>query len=160
MSLQHKGLAVASNLLLSTFNHVACKMSCLIVFALGMNIVNSPCLSHRLHSERQSSSVCYRYLSACHDSQGEARHCDAVLSPLWKFPKQRQVLKLSDFLIVLLWKDVWGVNGCPCSSLCNSRLSEGSETDSDASKVNSRSEELLPTPTSSTSTDSSFGDGM
>ncbi|XP_051267668.1 rho guanine nucleotide exchange factor 28 isoform X1 [Dicentrarchus labrax] len=40
----------------------------------------------------------------------------------------------------------------------DSRLSEGSETESDASKVTSRSEELLPTPVSSTSTDSSFGE--
>lgn len=42
----------------------------------------------------------------------------------------------------------------------NSQLSESSETESDASKVNGRSEELLPTPGSSTSTESSFGDGI
>lgn len=61
---------------------------------------------------------------------------------------------------------MWGVgekNGgndvYPCCSLRNSRLSESSETESDVSKVNSRSEELLPTPVSSTSTDSSFGEG-
>lgn len=41
-----------------------------------------------------------------------------------------------------------------------SRHSESSETESDAVKVPSHSEELLPTPTSSTSTDSSFGEGM
>ncbi|KAF0038914.1 hypothetical protein F2P81_009398 [Scophthalmus maximus] len=38
------------------------------------------------------------------------------------------------------------------------RHSESSETESDAVKVPSHSEELLPTPTSSTSTDSSFGE--
>uniref|UniRef100_A0A8D0AJV2 Rho guanine nucleotide exchange factor 28 n=1 Tax=Sander lucioperca TaxID=283035 RepID=A0A8D0AJV2_SANLU len=43
-------------------------------------------------------------------------------------------------------------------SLCNSQLSESSEKESDAWKVTSRSEELLPTPVSSTSTDSSFGE--
>lgn len=61
---------------------------------------------------------------------------------------------------ICMEKKVRVVNACPCSSLCNSQLSESSETDSDASKVNSRSEELLQTPFSSTSTDSSFGDGM
>ncbi|XP_026210237.1 rho guanine nucleotide exchange factor 28 isoform X2 [Anabas testudineus] len=40
----------------------------------------------------------------------------------------------------------------------DSRLSETSETESDALKVTSQSEELLPTPTSSTSTESSFGE--
>ncbi|KAM6901040.1 rho guanine nucleotide exchange factor 28 isoform 3-T3 [Lycodopsis pacificus] len=40
----------------------------------------------------------------------------------------------------------------------DSRLSESSETESDAWKINGRSEELLPTPVSSTSTDSSFGE--
>ncbi|KAK2818736.1 hypothetical protein Q5P01_024297 [Channa striata] len=40
----------------------------------------------------------------------------------------------------------------------DSRLSEGSETESDALKVTSQSEELVPTPASSTSTDSSFGE--
>ncbi|XP_068562706.1 rho guanine nucleotide exchange factor 28 isoform X2 [Cebidichthys violaceus] len=40
----------------------------------------------------------------------------------------------------------------------DSRLSESSETESDAWKINGRSEELLPTPGSSTSTDSSFGE--
>ncbi|XP_069556899.1 rho guanine nucleotide exchange factor 28 [Brachyistius frenatus] len=38
------------------------------------------------------------------------------------------------------------------------RLSESSETESDALKSTSQSEELLPTPVSSTSTDSSFGE--
>ncbi|XP_036973185.1 rho guanine nucleotide exchange factor 28 isoform X4 [Acanthopagrus latus] len=50
---------------------------------------------------------------------------------------------------------------CPLSGSSpnsDSRLSESSETESDVSKVNSRSEELLPTPVSSTSTDSSFGE--
>ncbi|XP_056259969.1 rho guanine nucleotide exchange factor 28 isoform X2 [Seriola aureovittata] len=46
-----------------------------------------------------------------------------------------------------------------CSlSNSDSRLSESSETESDAVKVTSHSEELLPTPTSSTSTDSYFGE--
>ncbi|XP_029300781.1 LOW QUALITY PROTEIN: rho guanine nucleotide exchange factor 28 [Cottoperca gobio] len=40
----------------------------------------------------------------------------------------------------------------------DSRLSESSETECDGWKANSRSEELLPTPVSSTSTDSSFGE--
>lgn len=40
-------------LLSSTLNHVACEISCFIVFEVI--IVNS----HRLHSERQSSSVCH-----------------------------------------------------------------------------------------------------
>ncbi|KAK9532337.1 hypothetical protein VZT92_009725 [Zoarces viviparus] len=40
----------------------------------------------------------------------------------------------------------------------DSRLSESSETESDVWKINGRSEELLPTPVSSTSTDSSFGE--
>ncbi|XP_074474476.1 rho guanine nucleotide exchange factor 28 isoform X3 [Sebastes fasciatus] len=40
----------------------------------------------------------------------------------------------------------------------DSRLSESPETESDSWKVTSRSEELLPTPVSSTSTDSSFGE--
>ncbi|TDH02260.1 hypothetical protein EPR50_G00171190 [Perca flavescens] len=40
----------------------------------------------------------------------------------------------------------------------DSQLSESSEKESDAWKVTSRSEELLPTPVSSTSTDSSFGE--
>ncbi|XP_026153056.1 rho guanine nucleotide exchange factor 28 isoform X3 [Mastacembelus armatus] len=40
----------------------------------------------------------------------------------------------------------------------DSRLSESSETESDALKVTSQSEELLSTPVSSTSTDSSFGE--
>ncbi|XP_040013319.1 rho guanine nucleotide exchange factor 28 isoform X2 [Xiphias gladius] len=40
----------------------------------------------------------------------------------------------------------------------DSRLSESSETESDAVRVTSQSEELLPTPMSSTSTDSSFGE--
>lgn len=45
--------------------------------------------------------------------------------------------------------------------LCGySRLSESSETESDAVRVTSQSEELLPTPLSSTSTDSSFGEGV
>ncbi|KAG7241218.1 hypothetical protein INR49_025961 [Caranx melampygus] len=44
------------------------------------------------------------------------------------------------------------------SSLSDSRLSESSETESDALRVSSHSEELLPTPTSSTSTDSYFGE--
>ncbi|XP_035481788.2 rho guanine nucleotide exchange factor 28 isoform X2 [Scophthalmus maximus] len=51
----------------------------------------------------------------------------------------------------------------PCSlsgsfPTSDSRHSESSETESDAVKVPSHSEELLPTPTSSTSTDSSFGE--
>ncbi|KAK1883401.1 Rho guanine nucleotide exchange factor 28 [Dissostichus eleginoides] len=40
----------------------------------------------------------------------------------------------------------------------DSRLSEGSETECDGWKANSQSEELLQTPVSSTSTDSSFGE--
>ncbi|CAN9504394.1 unnamed protein product [Ophioblennius macclurei] len=40
----------------------------------------------------------------------------------------------------------------------DSRLSESSETESDSLKTTSQSDELLPTPVSSTSTDSSFGD--
>ncbi|KAM3599229.1 uncharacterized protein V6R79_002353 [Siganus canaliculatus] len=40
----------------------------------------------------------------------------------------------------------------------DSRLSEGSETESDISKVTSRSEEFLPTPASSTSTDTSYSE--
>ncbi|XP_038589452.1 LOW QUALITY PROTEIN: rho guanine nucleotide exchange factor 28 [Micropterus salmoides] len=50
---------------------------------------------------------------------------------------------------------------CPLSGSfpnSDSRLSESSETESDAWKVTSRSEELLPTPLSSTSADSSFGE--
>ncbi|XP_073333999.1 rho guanine nucleotide exchange factor 28 [Pagrus major] len=50
---------------------------------------------------------------------------------------------------------------CPLSGSSpnsDSRLSESSETESDVSKVNCRSEELLPTPVSSTSADSSFGE--
>ncbi|XP_076019628.1 rho guanine nucleotide exchange factor 28 isoform X3 [Genypterus blacodes] len=43
-------------------------------------------------------------------------------------------------------------------SLSDSRLSESSETESDSWKVTGQSEELLPTPASSTSTDSSFGE--
>ncbi|XP_019124676.1 rho guanine nucleotide exchange factor 28 isoform X2 [Larimichthys crocea] len=42
--------------------------------------------------------------------------------------------------------------------ISDSRLSEGSETESDPSRVTSRSEELLPTPVSSTSTDSSIAE--
>ncbi|XP_070845479.1 rho guanine nucleotide exchange factor 28 [Chaetodon trifascialis] len=50
---------------------------------------------------------------------------------------------------------------CPLSGSfpnSDSRLSESSEMEFDALKVTSRSEELLPTPLSSTSTDSSFGE--
>ncbi|XP_070706318.1 rho guanine nucleotide exchange factor 28 [Pempheris klunzingeri] len=50
---------------------------------------------------------------------------------------------------------------CPISGSfpgSDSRLSESSETESDALKVTSRSDELLPTPVSSTSTDSFFGE--
>ncbi|XP_044031288.1 rho guanine nucleotide exchange factor 28 isoform X2 [Siniperca chuatsi] len=53
------------------------------------------------------------------------------------------------------------IQSCPLSGSfpnSDSRLSESSETESDAWKVTSRSEELLPTPMSSTSTDSSFGE--
>ncbi|KAK5613947.1 hypothetical protein CRENBAI_013600 [Crenichthys baileyi] len=42
----------------------------------------------------------------------------------------------------------------------DSLLSESSETESEALKPNSHSEELLPTPGSSASNESSFGDGM
>ncbi|KAI3362135.1 hypothetical protein L3Q82_012465, partial [Scortum barcoo] len=54
-----------------------------------------------------------------------------------------------------------GTQSCPMSGSfpnSDSRLSESSETESDASKVTSRLEDLLPTPVSSTSTDSSFGE--
>ncbi|XP_029940888.1 rho guanine nucleotide exchange factor 28 isoform X2 [Salarias fasciatus] len=55
-------------------------------------------------------------------------------------------------------------NGTQSSPLSGSfpnsdgRLSESSETESDSLKTTSQSEELLPTPVSSTSTDSSFGE--
>ena len=62
------------------------------------------------------------------------------------------------------WSNCVGNIGCLTHnlffSLCNSQLSESSEKESDAWKVTSRSEELLPTPVSSTSTDSSFGEGV
>ncbi|XP_068190406.1 rho guanine nucleotide exchange factor 28 [Antennarius striatus] len=52
-----------------------------------------------------------------------------------------------------------GTQSCPLpGSFSDRQLSEGSETESDVSKTRSRSEELLPTPTSSTSTDSSIGE--
>ncbi|XP_034458148.1 rho guanine nucleotide exchange factor 28 isoform X3 [Hippoglossus hippoglossus] len=57
-------------------------------------------------------------------------------------------------------KDTVTQSSCLSGSFPNSdsRLSESSETECDAVKGLSHSEELLPTPTSSTSTDSSFGE--
>ncbi|XP_029371284.1 rho guanine nucleotide exchange factor 28 isoform X2 [Echeneis naucrates] len=51
-----------------------------------------------------------------------------------------------------------GIQPCSLSGNSDSRLSESSETESDTVKVTSPSEELLPTPTSSTSTDLYFGE--
>lgn len=48
----------------------------------------------------------------------------------------------------------------PVYPLCYSVLSESSETESDALKLKSQSEEFLPTPLSSASNESFFGDGM
>ena len=121
------------------------------------------CFSRRLHSEGQSSSVCNPYLDVAthHKPQGEERHRDPVLFHfLWRSLKQRQVIKLSDINIVMVWLVALGSDGCTCSCLCNSRLSESPETESETLKVNSRSEELLQTPVSSSSTNSSFGEGM
>ncbi|XP_030006405.1 rho guanine nucleotide exchange factor 28 isoform X2 [Sphaeramia orbicularis] len=50
-----------------------------------------------------------------------------------------------------------GLLACPLSA-SSDRLSESSETESDTCKVTSQSEELLPIPMSSASTDSSFGE--
>lgn len=126
--------------------------------------INSLCFLQRLHSERQScSSVCRPQLCLAtrHGPQGEERRRDTVVPSLREFPQQWQVI---DFINHILRCGGWGrKNGgndvYPCCSLRNSRLSESSETESDVLKVNSRSEELLPTPVSSTSTDSSFGEG-
>lgn len=126
--------------------------------------INSLCFLQRLHSERQScSSVCRPQLCLAtrHGPQGEERRRDTVVPSLRGFPQQWQVI---DFINHILRCGGWGrKNGgndvYPCCSLRNSRLSESSETESDVLKVNSRSEELLPTPVSSTSTDSSFGEG-
>nr|XP_046230151.1 rho guanine nucleotide exchange factor 28 isoform X2 [Scatophagus argus] len=73
------------------------------------------------------------------------------------------VIPISSSLPVMTPKDRkdTATHSClPSGSFPNSdsRLSESSETESDPSKVTSRSEELLPTPVSSTSTDSSFGE--
>lgn len=71
-------------------------------------------LSHRFHSERQSSSVCHPrlYISTCHDQQGEERHCAPVISSLWDFPNQWQVI--SYFINHIIW---WGHIGELCITM-------------------------------------------
>ncbi|XP_028274419.1 rho guanine nucleotide exchange factor 28 isoform X2 [Parambassis ranga] len=71
------------------------------------------------------------------------------------------VIPVSTSLPVMAPKDKKESRSCsPSGGFPNSdsRLSESSETESEALKLASQSEELLPTPVSSTSTDSSFGE--
>ncbi|KAM9338704.1 rho guanine nucleotide exchange factor 28 [Symphorus nematophorus] len=68
------------------------------------------------------------------------------------------VIPVSTSLPVMAPKERKDTAGDTGSFPSTDRLSESSETESDVSKVTSRSEELLPTPVSSTSTDSSFGE--
>lgn len=109
----------------------------------------------RLHSARQRppGGRPAPRLPAGHDPEGEERRREPVGLAIWQRPKQRQVLQP---LTPQRWFAVRRLLLVNISCVfCFS-----SETESDACKANGRSEEQLQTPgSSSTSTDSSFGDG-
>lgn len=121
--------------------------------------VTYPCrFLPRFHGEGQPSAVRHPhlYLAACHDPQGPEGVCGAVQPSLC--PRQRQVIKSPDCRNHYRRCKVH--TALRYDFLCYSQLSESPETETDSLKVSSQSEELLTTPLSSTSTDSSFGEGM
>lgn len=126
-----------------------------------MNIVDRFFPTCRLHGARQlpPGARPTPHLPASSDPEGEERPREPIRFPLWERPKQRQVLKRSGVVAVFCSQMSVGVFMFYYSFFFPHIFLRSSETESDACKVNGRSEELLQTPGSSTSTDSSFGDG-